>query len=212
MDGWQQLISNIVTAALWPVAVLALGVIFRDTLRSVVARITKLEAFGANIEIGESVKQLDAAADKVQIEAASKPKVEDAGSSTTFVGKDLPLRHLVEVTRISPAAAIVDAWREVEIALLEYWGSVNKLIDAPADRYTQIGRIVERLIQSKMISRQQANLLTGLRKTRNSVAHGQSQPSEGHSLAYIDSAGLAIQTLLTDKWAVERGEHGMPPL
>ncbi|GAA1203250.1 hypothetical protein [Pseudonocardia alaniniphila] len=219
MSGFE-LISNIATAALWPLVILLLGIMFRDTLKSVVERITKLEAFGANIEIAKSVEKLDAAADSVELDAAIRdPKHEEAdkgkgsnGSAAngSFVAREAPLRHLVEVAKLSPAAAIVDAWREVENNLLSYWQAAKTIRELPEEKYQSAARIAQILRSFKMITPQQYELLNQLRSTRNEVAHGQGQPSEGQSLAYLDAAGLAIKTLAADRRAIKRGEFDVP--
>jgi hypothetical protein len=192
------LISNIVTGAMWPLVVLILGITFRKTLRSVLERVTNFEGLGAKLEFGESVKRLDEAADSVEIESASG-KSSDDGSS-----RDLPLRHLVAVARISPAAAVVDAWREVEALLLKYWQAVRRAQDLPEERRLTPGRLLHVLQGTNSLSPPQVHLLEELRTTRNAVAHGKSQPSEGQSLAYVDAAALAIQSLETETATVLR--------
>jgi hypothetical protein len=206
-----ELVSNIVTGAMWPLVVLILGMTFRDTLKSVLERLKGFEALGAKLELSDAVKKLDEAADSVEIQEAEREAVDKnaptGGSGTRItVERQLPLRHLVEVARFSPAAAIVDAWREVEVSLLKYWQTLRKLAVVPDEKYRDVFRIVRSLIEAEQITPQQAELLQRLRATRNAVAHGQEQPSEGQALAFVEAAGQAINSLARDKWAVETGE------
>lgn len=123
MSGYEFL-SNIITGATWPLVVLVLGFVFRDTLRSVFERLKGVEGLGAKLELSESVKRVDDAADSVEIEAAER-EVQENPDGKPVPAPYVPLSHLIEVARLSPVAAIVEAWREVEDRLFAYWSSAR---------------------------------------------------------------------------------------
>ena len=203
-----ELAVNFLTAALWPIVVLVLGLVYRDTMKSVLKRLTKLDAFGVTAELEKQLERLDETADRVVAESDASNDTKPASESPGVV-RELPLRNLVEVARLSPSAAIVDAWREVESRLRGYFFAVRQVRDLPRTRGKEpaVHEMIRTLGEAEMISADQQNLLRELQMTRNSVAHGREEPSEGQSLSYVDAAALAVQTLASDKWAIEKGEH-----
>jgi hypothetical protein len=202
VNGWQELISNVVTSAIWPVVVLILGVLFRDTLRQVLGRLKGFEGLGAKLELSETFKQLDESAGQVEVQesqtAQPSAPASDGSDGTNAGARVLPLRSLIEVARLSPAAAIMDAWREVEETVLAYHralkllGPNDELTPTPSYTSRQITRF---LVTSGNLSASQGDLLDNLRTARNKIAHGQELPSEGQALAYVEAAAQLMQSI-----------------
>lgn len=208
MTGYE-LISNIVTAALWPVVVLVLGIMFRDTLKSLLERLKALEGLGAKLELSESIKQLDQAADSVQIESATRqaesPESVHPGAAKSFP-REAPLAHLAQVAHLSPSAAILDAWREVEEALFSYWASARKHGLVENLKTTDVNEVRGALGSAGYLSDEQQALLKSLRVSRNQVAHSTEKPTEGQALAFVEAAGQAMRSFRRDAWSIEKGE------
>jgi hypothetical protein len=193
-------------------------------------RIKEVKGLGAEISLDDAVKRLDQAADSVEIEQIDK-RTESGRSEDAFgdssernvpewlegdipgitdrpgAARYRPLRHLAEVAHVSPAAAAIDAWREVEAYLISYLKALDTNVpDAPRIDRSGPAQIISGLKNSKWLSTHEASLLDNLRTTRNAVAHKQTQLSEGQSLAYVDAAGSAISFLASGIWSIKKGE------
>jgi hypothetical protein len=166
-----------------------------------------LEGLGAKLELSDSIKQVDKASDSLQIESAKKkaenPEVPDASGQAPSA-RETPLSHLVEVAQLSPSAAIVDAWREVEEALFSLWASARKYGLVEDLKTRDVNEVRRALATAGHLSSEQQGLLKSLRATRNRVAHSSEKPTEGQALAFVEAAGQAMRSLRRDGWSIEK--------
>jgi hypothetical protein len=103
VDGWQELVSNMVASAIWPIVVLILGLTFRKTLKSLLLRLKGFEGLGAKLELSEAVKQLDEAAATLEVQESQNAAPSDETSDeSSGIGRNLPLNSLIEVARLKP--------------------------------------------------------------------------------------------------------------
>jgi hypothetical protein len=221
VNGWQELVSNIVTSAIWPLVVLILGITFRETLRSVLQRVKGFEGLGAKLEFDETLRRIDVEADSLQIEAQRDaaeistespkaptipPGAPEASPESEYKsdprGDDKPLLFPKLVT---PAQRIVYAWERVERQLFEAWileSSRRAARGEPFRTPTETHTLVNYLLRWRMVGSSEHALLFDLRTTRDSVVHDSVEPSEAQALAYEqaaesmrDALGRAVQKL-----------------
>lgn len=145
MDDFIKFIDIIV----WPATTLALAWFFRTELRAVLARISSLK-----------YKDWEAKFDRglAQVEGAIAPvKKEDAEREET-------LDRLERLTEISPRAAILEAWIELEQVLF-HMAEVYQIKDrSPL-------RIIETLYSKGIVTKELASAFNEMRQLRNEAAH-----------------------------------------
>ncbi|MET9255014.1 hypothetical protein [Streptomyces sp. NPDC003717] len=110
------LVLDYLKVLLWPLVTFAVIYTFRDDVRDLVKRVRSLSAPGVDAEFSEEVVEVSAAA-----EAAIESSV--AGGETSAMQPQHEhgsnTSSLVAMAYISPAGAIMAAWRSVEMELLE---------------------------------------------------------------------------------------------
>ena len=170
------LIVELVKALAWPVAVIVLLIMLRKPLIEFLPHARKLKYKNFEIELSEQVRELEKRAARelpAQPAAAAAP----AGS----------LEGLHKLTQVSPAAAVMEAWREVE-------GGAARLIAEhdirlETDTHTPFRRIQQTLSEHKLVDRSKLRLFSDLRQLRNKVAHARDyEISPQQAARYVDVA------------------------
>ncbi|HZX81063.1 MAG TPA: hypothetical protein VFE72_08950 [Lysobacter sp.] len=153
-----EFIAAMTKALAWPVALVAIFLVLR---RHLVARLPELESLewkDFHLRFGRRVHQLAAEAQAAldPAEIASAPSIDGEARR----------RRLAE---ISPRAAILEAWIELEgaaaVALRRRGAAI------PQRELQQPSRLADALISSGLLGAGQATLLSELRRLRNAAAH-----------------------------------------
>ena len=144
-------VAEFIAAIAWPVTVLVIALLFRKPLTEALASATgRLSAGPFKLEWDRQVAELKS----------------ELGHQRTASKEEAPSAEEIEV--ISPAAAIVDAFGEVEAALrsaLEQKGAGK--LDT-----TNVGSLAKVALEKGVINAETANAIEGLSVLRNLAVHG----------------------------------------
>lgn len=191
-------IIKLVENAVWPATVIFALILFRIPLTKLLSRLKAVEFSGGKIsaqfEIGLSYLESAGGYD----EPPAFPNARYGGLSHFYVPNWS--RRFEELARISPNAAIMQVWAEIEAVLIVLAKSVN--FDF-TNRAPNISVLLKHLRSQQVLSTTQVRLITELRNLRNLAAHssGDDQPSVEQVLRYRAIAGdvLGQLTKLVDK-------------
>ncbi len=147
---------TILDITIWPITVLVISLIFKTETKKLITRLTSLKFKGVEANFTNELKQIEKDAQKIK---SNKESV----SVTSIKEIENRLDRLVD---ISPKAAILEAWSEIEglgykVGLTR--GTVMPRVFPKA--------IVEYLESTGEFSPLEIKLIEDLRRLRNSVSH-----------------------------------------
>lgn len=172
---WLDFISKVLSSLAWPMAMVFALVLLRKPLKELIPLLKKLKLQGVELEFAEQLKEIKQEAEKYIL-----PTPE--ATLTKSDSQDKILDLLV----VSRAAAITEAWREVETAAVE--AARRQGVEVSL---SSLSGIEGKLKEIGAFSEQQAKIYEGLRKLRNLAVHeGDKAISDRDALAFAD---LAIQ-------------------
>jgi len=209
--GWLEAVTSIISSVVWPGVVIAAFVIFRGSLGALLQRITSYEGagqkltFGAEVEKAERevVDDLDTPAIFVGESGAvneratsgcaglegSAERVDAGGSIRQF--DDSRWDQLARLASISGSAAVIEAWRSVEVALrdLTVRVGVKKWGEPVVSPYLAPSRLIQELREQGVDGLDYVEgAVQSLSRLRNEAAHSKIEISENEALGYADFA------------------------
>jgi uncharacterized protein YutE (UPF0331/DUF86 family) len=205
---WLAFIGTMTGHLGWPVAVLVLGFMFRKEVRALLAKMKSLKTPGG-IEAAFELEAREIAieAKKVQQQPlpAAKPAIEQTPTSVEAAPRErMDLSQIQEFRRKRsgrkeatdhvlterPSAMVLDSWNEVEAHLREIMADHDTHCVASAE--DAISMLTS---EYNVIDRETANVLHGLLKLRNQVAHVEFEPDRAAAVSYAKSAQAMIHRL-----------------
>lgn len=180
---WLQFISAMTGHLAWPVAGVVIAFLFREQVRKL---LDKMKTFkgpgGIEASFTEDAHKVAAQAKQVQLFSITR-------ADQDHIAVDNLNRILME----RPAAIILDAWRNIEKAML----------DVIADRGLYVSERDANNVSAWIAALQKEGLLTldhlgivsELRKLRNSVAHVKFEPDTTAAMDYLESAQRVVSYL-----------------
>ncbi|QRV09718.1 hypothetical protein JR311_01880 [Bacillus velezensis] len=178
--NWLEFVSSIINA--WPLAVMVVVFILRNSLRSLINRIgnlTKLKYKDVlDMDFGEEVHKI-----KDELEYNSLIRGEGDKEKTGDIeetNRDQPLlvEKVMSVAKHSPQEAVYISWLELEKELRYLLVRVN------APNIDTIEEIVTFLKKEKHISTKQGNIIFSLHNLRDAVARDY---PEARTIRYLDA-------------------------
>jgi hypothetical protein len=154
---WKTFIAEIVGSLAWPIAIIVWW--FRSEIRALVPRLTRLRHNDTEIEFAQDVQRLRQEAEREQTLALPAP--------TTQATPDPELVRLQEIAAISPRAAIVEAWTDVERASAD---AVRRLA-IPVDQNLRTPMRFISMLSASHIDPPRMRQIEELRRLRNEAAH-----------------------------------------
>jgi hypothetical protein len=151
---WLDCLSAIVGAVAWPIAATAIALIFKKQIADLLRKIRKLSW-------GDKQADFSGELDKVEkVALTTEPIIGDAQQPPP-----LPSERFQQLVVLSPAAAILDAWKLIELRL-------NELAKKLAVGENVPPRVMLLWLQKqKLITTQVSIILSELQKIRNEAAH-----------------------------------------
>lgn len=151
-------ILELVKALAWPVAAIVALVMLRKPLVELLLLAKKFKYKDFEIEFNQGLCELRERAEQdLPAQTAAAPAQEHR------------LENLRRLAHVSPAAAVMEAWREVEGAAARLIAKRNILLDA--DIPTPYLQIEQKLIEHKLVNRGTVAMFSLLRRLRNKVVH-----------------------------------------
>ena len=179
---WLTFLSSLTGSLAWPATAITVVLILRKPLRGLLPLVQKLSYKGLELEFGERVKEVRAQVARELPEAAGPAQRQSRDE-----------RALGALAAVSPRAAVLEAWREVELAAL---GAAQRLADegfgpVPQTLTQQALAFLERSLDGTAV-----RLLRSLRALRNQAAHAPDFAlSTDSALEYAASADAVARYL-----------------
>lgn len=155
--GLLDFIASLVSSLAWPLAVLVIAFFYRKQIDLILAKIKTLTWGGAAVDFTVNLDKAETVAAELADHTIDADTPVPAAPSGRF--------H--ELLAISPNAAILDTWAEIENEIRKL-GKHHGLIESPS-RTNQIG--VE-LVKTGVLPVGVHYMLTEMRSMRNKAAHG----------------------------------------
>jgi hypothetical protein len=187
---WLGFFASVIGSLAWPVIVALVLYLLRHTIspafESLVGRLSKVTIQGGTaVEFGKELAEARDKGDEAAVRmAATKPE-------------QLPRPHLVPepitpndpfvaLAKLSPPAAIVEAFKEVERVLIDNDWLLSDTGSMPAKRAGGLIEIVRDLNRAELIPGEVVEQFQRVRQLRNLAAHptGQSDLSVGSAVEY----------------------------
>lgn len=181
---WMTFVVGVLKAIAWPVTLLLLAFWLRKPIRDLVPLLRKLKIKEFELDFAQAVAQLevDARPEMGEPTPSSTTSVTDDGRSsqkskitapvgaTSQASKPRREEEVLRLAPLSPRAAIMEAWAEVEAAAAEtaasFWGPSNR-----PEIFRTMARLGEYLLQCKVIDAGQLVAFNKLRELRNKAVH-----------------------------------------
>lgn len=182
MDGPTFLVE-VLKAVAWPGVVLTAVLLLRKQLRALVPLLTKLKYKDLELVFGREAAEARA-------EAANLPP--PPGRAVAPLPQISP--EVQRLLSVSPRAAIMEAWREVEQAARE--SAIRRQVSQPGLGTIAPGKLANLLAVHGILEPPQLGLFHDLRALRNQAAHApEFVLSEDAARDFVEAAGRLIDYL-----------------
>ena len=181
------LFIRIIEAIIWPVTVLIIILIFRQQFKRALLTLSKLRIKDIEVEFDKNLKDAENKAEELQIVYPEEiRKIPEPLELTSLY------ERLLEITKISPRAAITEAWRTIELYTMQAANAQGITVGgAIAGKKT-----IRKLIDKGKLEEGVIHLYENLRSMRNKAAHAQEfEIDSAEAARYVDIA-LSITNLL----------------
>jgi hypothetical protein len=197
---WLQFTSAVIGSLAWPLAAVGLGFMFREQVRKLLDKMQSLKAPGIEASFSQDVAKIVEEAKQVQTEEAPPAQQGETQFGTPSAIQGPPPKdesdQLYELIKERPAALIVDAWRDIERAMLDVIGA--KGVYVPPVETKNPANWPKHLERTGMISPETGALIRELRALRNRVAHARDwEPTVADAIDYYKTATLVRNVLNT---------------
>lgn len=178
-----QFIAAMTAALAWPIALVVVFLLLRRHLLARMPDLESLEWKDFRFRFGRRVHEVatEARQTLVQAEAATTPPIDGE-------------THRLHLAEISPRAAILEAWIELEGAAavaLRRKGAV-----LPTRELQQPSRLADALITTGLLAPTQAGVLSDLRRLRNAAAHASDPKITADTAREFVGVAVAFERLI----------------
>tara|TARA_R110000751_G_scaffold71441_9_gene144877 strand:+ start:3179 stop:3790 length:612 start_codon:yes stop_codon:yes gene_type:complete len=183
--GWLDFIASIIGSLAWPVAAVIIALAFRKHISGLFNKIRRFSWGDTSVELSEQL-------DKVETTSQAIP------DSLNKPPSPLPNDRFQQLLEISPSAAILDSWRNVEQMLLKI--TPNRLNDNRTHRLPSL--IAKHLLEDGTISGSVYEMISDLQRIRNVAAH-QSEVSPTDAYRFnelVEKVTRALDLKLDKEW------------
>lgn len=217
VENWAKIVLGCLSSLAWPLAIIFIAVFFRLEVKALLSGLggvlDRVRRDRVDIELGEKFKiHFGQEIRKVEQEAANllphglsiaSHRPSEARPTTVdgaVVISDAFQRYL-SLADIAPRAAIMEAWREVEIVFEQMAAAsfVGLRSTEVPERYVSPVVIARHLHKAKLLDDGSLKIFEDLRQLRNQAAHAKSgvEPSNQDAKEYVRLAFYLIARIHT---------------
>lgn len=173
---WKEFVAALTNALAWPVAVVLLVALLRKEIRQLVPSLQELEYKDFRLRFGSEVEKASAELQVPEPETPVKTETESAEDT-----------QLIELSNISPRAAVLEAWRQVEEELVRI-ATARGIRRSPRN---MISAAVQALEEKGVVVPDAQGSIERLRRLRNEAAH-----APDFALSPVDAREYAAVTTI----------------
>jgi hypothetical protein len=154
---WLEFFASVLKSIAWPLAIIIIVFLLRNHIANLFPLLSKLKIKGFEIEFRKSLKEL------VHLRTIALPDSESLSDSTNEKIES----SIEKIAEISPRAAIIEAWLNVEVAaaeLIKKNGLLDKKYFTPYD-------LRKNLLNKSTLNDDQLKIFQNLRDLRNKAVH-----------------------------------------
>jgi uncharacterized protein YutE (UPF0331/DUF86 family) len=181
-----QFIASLVSSLAWPVAAFGIAALFRSQIKALLNKLRTLSFGGAQADFTEKL-------DKLEVKAEVEPPNEEQPPELVPEPHNLTTRF-DRLLEISPAAAILESWNDVEEAAMQAAHFRGVTIDAQT-----LPRTPSILTKHGVIDSSTATMFSELRSLRNLAAHSNKEISVTDALRFQELASKVLRRLRSPK-------------
>ncbi|QDT42208.1 hypothetical protein Pan241w_22890 [Gimesia alba] len=166
--------NEVLEILVWPVTVIIVVVILRESLARLLLKTKKLKYKDLEVSFRESIEKIEAEAQEVSL---NEPPRERKLESVEI--------DLYELASISPTVAVIEAWKSVESAARVLIQAKGHRLDY--DTATPYKLIQDTLENENLLDERHCKIFNDLRLLRNKIVHAEGYTfSEEQARKYID--------------------------
>jgi len=176
-------ISKLLASIAWPVSAVLIAYFFREELRKLFERLESLKYKDAEAKFNQQLKEAEKAAEPV------KQRVPEGWEKATGRAMFTQYEQFRRIAEVSPRAAILEAWIDVEVAIYAAAKKAGLEVKGPSNSYS----LARNLVSLGKIPDDILPFFEQLRRLRNNAAHlPDFVLDESEANKYLDlSLGLA---------------------
>jgi hypothetical protein len=173
---WFEFIASLVNSLAWPGAAVALVLILRKPLSGIIPLLQRLKYKHLELEFGKRVEEVS----EKLVATIPRPTLRYVPSPSES--------RAIQLAEVSPRAAVMDAWREVERAVIGAAERNDLSTGKERGKVTPL-RAIRSLEQAELVERDKARLLSDVRMLRNQAAHApEFALSKDSAIEYVSAA------------------------
>jgi len=171
---------KLLDVVVWPLVVLVAMFIFRRALTKLIGRLKSFESNNNKLVFDQEIQQFE------QMVVNFEPVENDETASNDWKAK------MLEVAKISPRAAIIEAWTSIELACIE--AGMRSGTVGPQRFYPKM--LEDFLYKTEGFDGNKISQIMKMRQLRNTVVHGRDQDFDYiDSEKYIDLADKVLRAV-----------------
>jgi hypothetical protein len=180
---WLQFTASVVGSLAWPIAVVIVGVMFREQFESLLRKVKHAKGAGIELDFSEDVRKL--AVEAVEVKA-DLPK---------FSEEDLTKPGFRRVDQFDrPNALILTAWAQVESTLLDFIAARGVYI--PPNDTDNVNTWISAIDTERVLPAGIVVMVRELLDLRNRVAHTPDyEPTRLDALRYLEAAQAVLTSV-----------------
>lgn len=171
--GWLEWSSSVIGSTAWPIALVVVALIFRGQITKLLKRIKGAKYGDAQVSFGEDLDKVER---KVEVIAPTPEANEQQDDLANIPDLDPTLAAIAnehnkfaQLAAISPSAAVLNSWTDVEFALRELM-NIHGISSVSGQRSGfQMGMTLHK---QKVLDRETMDVINELKNLRNDAAHG----------------------------------------
>ncbi len=198
MREWATLLTAIAAVA-WPLVTMTALLMFRRDIRSLVGRFKRGKLLGQELELSETVQQLDAVASaaRAQLPAVGVPLPNPRDGQVATQGPDSGQverrkQKILEESIVSPKAGLMLLGADIEVAGRRLLASLGLL---KGRRSIPLAEIIRTLRNSGLVPGTLVRSVETFLQVRNKIVHGRGAASDDDILSALDSGFTILDAL-----------------
>jgi uncharacterized protein YutE (UPF0331/DUF86 family) len=155
------IILSFISSIAWPIIILIVFLLFKIEIGRLILRISNLKYKDLELSFSKDLQRAEDTANKLKLLTPNtKQIVSEEKTESSY-------ERLIQLSEMSPEAAIMEAWKIVEITLFDYAKSSQLITYSPKST----ADLILNLRRSGLISNDTYSLINELRIMRNKAVH-----------------------------------------
>ena len=180
-----EIFVRLIEVIAWPFTIIISVFLFRHELRKAAQRLTTVKYKDISIIFNKDLEQIENDLNKIRFDRNDKKQLEDDQTLSSY-------ERLIRIADISPRAAIMEAWRDIEITTKQ----VTEAYEIASIGHIAGVKAVRKLVENGVLPSNVISVYERLRRLRAKAAHtAEFEIDPVEAQRYIDTAHQFFMTL-----------------